>query len=118
MSGDRIREELINNTLAKIQKIENTVGRPYYNLNASENISVNIRVDNSVAPAMFKPDPTIPGGWIANELTFRAMKKDIFTLGESLDELKSQYQCSGCKKELDRQFWHFCPYCEKKFEDN
>lgn len=116
MRHDRLREEEVKRTLEKIASIENAVNAPYYDLHQQEKLTVNIRVDKSVPPAMFKPDPLNPGGWIANELTFRAMKKDIFALGSDLDQLKEPYTCQSCKSPLDRQFWNFCPYCAEKFE--
>jgi predicted RNA-binding Zn-ribbon protein involved in translation (DUF1610 family) len=43
------------------------------------------------------------------------MKKDIFTLGGSLDEITEPYQCESCKSNLDKQFWNFCPFCGERF---
>lgn len=116
--SDRLREEHIQKTLNQIQGMENMLHQPYYDLSQQHKIEVHIRVDKNVPAAMFKPDPKNPSGWIANELTYRAMKKDIFALGESLeeslDELSERYTCS-CNNTMDKQFWHFCPYCGAPF---
>jgi hypothetical protein len=114
MKHDRLREEHIRKTLNQIQSMENMLQKPYYDLSQEQKVDVQIRVDKNVPAAMFKPDPKNPGGWVANELTFRAMKKDIFALGEELQELSERYTCS-CQNTMDKQFWHFCPYCGQTF---
>jgi len=80
-------------------------------LGEREDIKLALRVDESVGPAMFRPDPLIPGGYIANSLTLRAVRQDIFVLGEALVEFSKEIPCSSCRKNLDRQFWKLCPYC-------
>ena len=80
----------------------------------SQNIMVKIRVNESIGPGKFKPDPLLPGGYMANSLTIRAMKPDIFVVGESLDEYSSPHTCV-CGQELDLQFWKLCPYCAREF---
>ena len=99
-----------NLALDIIRQIENTVAQPNFDLEQREDIPVQIRVNEQVGPAMFKADPLIPGGYIANSLTIRAMRPDIFVLGDSLDDLIALYAC-GCGKEFDAQFWKLCPYC-------
>lgn len=99
-----------NRSLEVIRQIENMAAQPNFDLEKREDIKVQIRVNESVAPAMFKPDPLIPSGYIANSLTIRAMRPDIFVLGDSLDDLSAPYGCA-CGKELDIQFWKLCPYC-------
>lgn len=112
---DRLREEQIKKTLEKINSIENALNQPFYDLGQQEKFEVNIRVDDSVAHGLFKPDPKIEGGWIASAQTFRAMKKDIFALDPQLLDLEQPYTCDSCKTKLDKQFWHFCPYCGASF---
>ena len=70
-----------------------------------------LRVDESVAPAMFRPDPLIPGGYVANSLTLRAVRQDIFVAGDDLDSLAVERPCQRCNHPLDHQFWKLCPYC-------
>jgi hypothetical protein len=117
MKEDRLREEHVKMTLEYLQQLENMVNNPVYDLAREQQVQINIRVSKDVPPAMFKPDPLNPEGWIANELTYRAMKKDIFALGADLDELIDTYQCTSCKTNLDKQYWHFCPHCGSKFEE-
>lgn len=92
--------------------MENIAGLPAYDLEDRADIKVNIRLNETVGPARFKPDPLIPGGFIANSLTIRAMKPDIFVLGESVDELIHDYSCQ-CGQNFDLQFWKLCPYCAR-----
>lgn len=99
-----------NRALDVIRQIENMAAQPNFDLETREDFQVQIRASEQVAPAMFKADPLIPGGYIANSLTIRAMRPDIFVLGDSLEDLAAPYAC-GCGKELDVQFWKLCPYC-------
>lgn len=99
-----------NKALEKIREIENTIGQPNFDLETREDIQVKIRVNEQVGPAMFRPDPLIPGGYIANSLTIRAMRPDIFVLGDSLDDFSAEYGCA-CGQTFDVQFWKICPYC-------
>lgn len=114
MKSDSIREEYIKNTIDKINSIKNMVDSPQYRADTPEEFKLNIRVDNNISHGSFVPCK-IAGHWKASEQTFRAMKKDIFALGPSIDELVSPYTCGSCKIELDMQFWHFCPYCAERF---
>jgi hypothetical protein len=104
-----------NKALEVIREIENMVGQPNFDLEQREDIRVAIRVNEQVGPAMFKADPFVPGGFIANSLTIKAMRSDIFVLGDSLDDLSAPYACA-CGKELDVQFWKICPYCAREIK--
>lgn len=99
-----------NKVLEIVQEIENMAGQPNFDLESREDFQVKIRVNELVGPAMFKSDPLIPGGYIANSLTIKAMRPDIFVLGDSLDDLSATYSCA-CGKEFDVQFWKLCPFC-------
>lgn len=90
---------------------------PLVDFNAREDIPVKIRVNEAVSPAMFKPDPFLPGGFIANSLTIRAMRTDIFVVGDSLDDLATEYTCA-CGKGFDLQFWKICPYCAREISSH
>jgi hypothetical protein len=106
-----------NTILTFIKKLENAFDQPLLDLNRREDVKVSIRVDEKVGPAMFKPDPFIPNGYIANLLTIRAMRADLFVLGnsdDSLDDLSSEYECA-CGAKLDVQFWKMCPHCARSF---
>ena len=115
MKHDSIREEQIKRTLEKIQSIENMVDRPMYNTKQEEKFEIQIKVDNTVAHGQFIPSKVYPGQWRASEQTFRAMKKDLFALGDSIDEIAQPYQCHSCQSNLDKQFWNFCPFCGQSF---
>ncbi len=90
-------------------------GQPNFDLEKREDIKVNIRLSEQVGPAMFKADPLIPGGFIANSLTIRAMRPDIFVLGDSLEDLSAPFGCA-CGREIDIQFWKLCPYCGREIK--
>jgi hypothetical protein len=98
-----------------IRELDNMAGLPAYDLEGREDIKVNIRLNETVGPARFKPDPLIPGGFMANALTIRAMRPDIFVLGESLDEISKEHECA-CGRMLDLQFWKLCPYCAREIK--
>lgn len=98
-----------------IRELENQAGMPAYDLDGREDIKVNIRVDEKIAPAMFKADPLVPGGYIANSLTIRAMKPDIFVLHEDLEDFSHNYECA-CGQNIDLQFWKICPYCARNIK--
>ena len=97
-----------------IKKLENAVEQPLLDLERRQDVKIKIRVDRTVGPAMFKDDPLIPNGYIANELTIRAMRPDIFVLGDSLEDLSAIHHCA-CGKQIDVQFWKVCPYCARSF---
>lgn len=108
-------EKDIQKTLEKINSIENIVGKPMYQLEKPEEFKIEIKVDNSIEHGKFVPSKIVHHLWYASEQTYRAMKKNIFATGDNIDELTEPYQCYGCKADLDKQFWYFCPYCGEKF---
>lgn len=101
--------------LEYIKKIENMAGQSAFDIERPENIKVNIRVDEKIRPAKFRPDPLLPNGYIANSLTIRAMRPDIFVLGESTEDLEFNYSCS-CGEVFDLQFWKLCPFCGREIK--
>ncbi len=115
MNEDRVREELIQNTLDKVKHMKSAANRQLFDLEKPEEVKIEIKVDNKVAHGLFVPSKAITGIWYASEQTYRAMKKDLFAFGETLDEIKEPYNCHSCKTDLDKQFWHFCPYCGEEF---
>ena len=115
MKSDTLREQEIKRTLDRINSIENMVDTPMFDTSREETAQVEIKVDNKVAHGMFIPSKAIPGIWYASDQTFRAMKKDIFSLGDSIDEIAEPYDCQSCQTKVDKQFWHFCPYCGERF---
>ncbi len=101
-----------NKTLDYIKKLQNEVETNAFEIDRREDIKVHFRVDESIGPAMFKPDPLVPGGYKANSLTLQAMRPNLFVLGESTQDLSTSYNCA-CGKELDIQFWKLCPFCAR-----
>ncbi len=101
-----------------LKAIENHIGQPFLDLDPSkqEAWSFNLRPDNGVPLALFKPDPQNPSGHIAHPDTIRAMRKDIFVSDPDLLDRSLKHTCLGCKHELDLQFWLHCPYCGKEFK--
>lgn len=99
-----------------LKKLKDLGGRPQVDLQDYQEVKVAIRADKNVPPALFKPDPLLPGGYIAHPSTIKAMRRDIFVVGNDLDELTQEYQCECCKKQLDLQFWNLCPFCETPFK--
>ncbi len=108
MGQDRFSPEKL---FQQIEPLTNAANRPLIDLSAPEEIKINIRPDPQVAPAKFLADPLLPGGWKAHPTTIRAMRKDLFMVGDGFEDLEQLYRCS-CGKEIDLQFWIFCPYCE------
>ena len=110
MSHDNFDPEILYKSL---MNAKNAAEQPHFAKKAEEVHQVQIRVDESIGPALFMPDPFIPGGYKANSLTIRAMRPDIFVGSEEVfSDLEVIYNCIKCDKELDLQFWKFCPYCE------
>ncbi len=106
----------LNQTLEHIQSIKNAVDAPCFNTNRPTEYKINIRPSESVSRGMFKSDPLLPGGHIAHPATIRAMRQDLFILGDDFVDLEVLYTCESCKKVLDLQFWQACPYCETSID--
>jgi hypothetical protein len=105
-----------NSLYSKLMGATNAIDQQHFASAPEEVYQVQIRVDEKIGPAMFKPDPFIPGGYKANSLTIKAMRPDVFVGGDEVfEDLEVLYNCIKCDKELDLQFWKFCPYCEAHF---
>jgi uncharacterized CHY-type Zn-finger protein len=115
MSNNYLRQKEIEAAQNYLRQLENQVEKAHVNVDQRQDLSVHIEVDNSVAPGQFKPHPSLQGYWYASRQTFQAMKKDIFSIGDDIDEFSEVIICEDCKSEVDKQFWHHCPYCETKF---
>jgi len=108
----------MNDNEKKLQQLKATSWqgqKAYYDLSARQDYSVSIVADHSVSPAKFKPNPKIPGGYLAHPTTIAAMKKDIFVADNNFSEFEEWVDCKSCQTKLDMQFWHFCPHCESSF---
>jgi len=115
MSSYSDKEDEVRQTLKRIEAMKNAVDMPLFKSEEQEQINLHIKVDNSLPHGEFFPSKIYPGQWRATEQTFKAMKKNIFALGDDVDELKEEYTCSSCKNILDKQFWNFCPFCGERF---
>ncbi len=100
----------------KLSTYANAATTPLFDTNRHYEVKVQIRPDKSIAPALFKPDFENPGHYRAHPITISAMRKDLFMGGEDFVDLECMIQCHSCKKEIDMQFWKFCPYCEAEFK--
>lgn len=100
-------KELLND-LEKLKNELGALGNPHYDFSKEQKQDIQIKIDPKVPPAKFIPSKIQDHIWYANELTFRAMKKDIFFTHD--EELSQNYRCE-CKQEFDLQFWLLCPYC-------
>lgn len=100
----------------KLQQATNAVDQKHFHNHAQEVHHVKIRPNKDVGLGKFRPDPLIPGGYIAHPTTISAMRKDIFAAGEEVfEDLEYWIHCEKCNTALDVQFWIFCPYCEAHF---
>ena len=107
--------EEVRKTLERIKKMKSAVDTQLFKTDQGQTTQFKVHVDNSLPHGKFFKSEVFPGEWRASAQTYKAMKKDIFALGDSIDELKSPYTCFGCSTDLDQQFWHFCPYCGERF---
>lgn len=102
--------------LSYLKAMENAIDTPLLDIERRHDFNVQILPDKTVSLAMFKPHPLIAGAYKAHPQTILALKKDIFTIGEDIDELATPIICESCHSEVDIQFWHFCPFCTAKFK--
>ena len=104
----------LNDIQQYLQNLKNAGDQPL--LDSSPEISkVKLVHDKTVTPGNFKQSQIDPQTYYAHPLTIRAVKKDIFMAGDGFEDLEEIITCEGCKRKLDKQFWHFCPHCEKGF---
>jgi hypothetical protein len=102
----------------KLKTYQNAGNLPLFETDYHETHQVHIIPDKSVSPAAFVPDPIDPKKFRAHPTTIKAMRKDLFMGGEDFVDLECLITCASCKRQLDLQFWHFCPYCEASFPKN
>lgn len=109
-------KQLDDNQIANyLKELKNAAKKPLLQTSQHLQEQVNIRPNKSVSTGKFKPDPLLPGGYIAHPQTIAALKKNIFMAGDSFEDLEQLIECEGCKHHIDQQFWSFCPYCGEKF---
>ncbi len=109
MKRDPLDPNLIQQQL-KILK--NAAGLPLVSEMASEEIKVQILPDNHITPGKFKAHPSIPNTWFAHPQTIKAIRPDVFVLGENgLEDFETICQCKNCQQSFDLQFFKLCPFC-------
>jgi hypothetical protein len=104
--------------ISYLQNEQGLDGKRAFDTSSPTNLMINIRRDDTVSPAKFKPDPLIPGGYLANGPTIEALNREIFTGGDSVDILLMEYTCYKCNNSMDLQFWLKCPYCGSAIDKN
>ena len=101
------------NTTSKLSTFTDLAGnREFYS--DYQDIEIQILPDDSIGPAKFKLSKIVNNTYYANPTTIRAMKKNIFTNSNVIEDLVDEVICK-CGKNIDKQFWHFCPHCEANF---
>lgn len=112
-----MKSDDLNFLYQKIKNLQNAANLQLLNMNPQEE-HVRLIPDESIAPSMFKPSAIEPNAYYANALTISAVKKNIFLTGEGFEDLEDLRECQSCKREIDAQFWFFCPFCEGKLSES
>ena len=107
--------EKARKTLEKIKKMKTAVDTQLFKVDQQEEFQFKVHIDESLPHGKFFPFEAKTNQWKATSQTYKAMKKNIFALGESVEELIEPYTCLSCKTKLDKQFWNFCPFCGERF---
>lgn len=102
-----------NEILDDLKGLQSVTGGPLLDFERMEEVKIPLRANPKLEPGLFYPDPFIPHGWMAHPTTLKAIRKDLFILQEN--DLSEIYSCEGCGRQLDLQYWYFCPYCESPF---
>lgn len=110
-----LKDREIQESLKKIESYKNSADNSLYDLNNIQTVKIDIKIDNSLNHGEFINDKENSHIWYATSQTFRAMKKDLFSLDEEDLDLQQTIICTSCNTKLDKQFWIFCPYCTKSF---
>ncbi len=113
MRNNSLENKHIKRVLDYAKKERNAANKEQYNYSNPQEHSVQILPDTKVEPALFIPSKLTTKVYYAHPDTIRALKKNIFCLGNEIDELCEIEPCPSCNKNLDLQFWHSCPHCGK-----
>ncbi len=104
-----------NNLLHFAKKMTNALDSKLVDTNDYVEKKIELRPDKSIATAKFKPHPFIEGIFLAHPHTIKAVREDLFMVGQGFDDFELLYRCDNCKNVLDVQFWKLCPHCAKPF---
>jgi hypothetical protein len=107
----------LNTFVDHLKNTTNMTGQKMFNLDQPTHNQANIKPDKAVAISKFKPHPFLLNTYLAHPQTIKAMRKDIWVLGEELYEISLNKKCKSCHEQLDIQFWLHCPFCETAFEN-
>ena len=101
----------------KIDQLSNAAGHKLLDTQQSTTQKIELVPDKSISPGMFRPSKlALRVVYLAHPVTIRAVRKEIFMVGNNeFEDLEEIIQCQSCKRELDIQFWKFCPFCEASF---
>ena len=80
MSTNYQRQKEIDQAKAYLENLQGHTGQAFVDVNKREDIKVHIEIDNSLKPGQFKPHPKLHSIWYTSSQTFRAMKKDVFSI--------------------------------------
>ncbi len=110
-------KQTLEEQLDFLKQLQNAANLPLFDLEDFQDKKIDIKPDESITPGNFKPHPLRPGLYFAHPQTIMAMKKNILTAGDNLDELSQNYSCHKCDYQLDLQFWNFCPSCMSEIKE-
>lgn len=117
MSHKRPEDYKTQDFYQKLMSATGLTGAAHFQSAPEQEFQVHIHPDKSISPAKFIADAQRPGHYRAHPVTIRAMRTELFVGGaEVFEDLEVLYQCYSCHKELDLQFWKFCPYCESSIK--
>jgi hypothetical protein len=97
----------------ELLELKNCTGTPLVNSDQQETFQVKLIPDNSISIGMFKAHSFLVNTYLAHEQTIKAARTELFSVGESFEDLEKIIICRSCHKSFDYQFWKHCPYCEE-----
>ena len=105
-----------NKIFARKLELTNAGNLPLVDKVPEVEAKVSLLPDATISPAKFKKHPQFERVWYAHPQTIRAVRPDVFVLGEEgMEDFIKVVECEKCRAELDLQFWKHCPYCETFF---
>lgn len=104
-----------NNTKKFADSLDNALDTKLVSTEQYEQVKVELKADRKIEIPLFKPHPLMPSIYLAHPQTIRAVREDLFMIGQGFEDLELLYRCHDCKNVIDMQFWKHCPYCETQF---
>lgn len=107
--------ELSNHAIYQdILTTPNDGGQQAYDLSKRQEVKLHLLPRLDVPKASFIADADKPYIYYAHPTTLKALRKDIFCVGDDFDTYEEIHQCDECHKNFDIQFYLLCPYCGNK----